>query len=253
VSLPLIPVMDLLAGQVVRAVRGDRTTYQPIRSRLCAGAEPLTVARALLSHTASGILYVADLDALQGGAPQQATWQALLSEVPGLTLWLDAGFVDADHARQLLGRLGDAAQRITPVFGSESLRDAAALLSLRTWAEGESSPAPVLSLDRRHGQRLDQAACWTTPQAWPQRVIVMTLERVGAGVGPDLQTLAELQALSPSTQLIGAGGVRDVADLEAAERAGARAWLVASALHDGGIPPSVQAPPRCVTVAGGTP
>lgn len=252
-SLQLIPVIDLLAGQVVRAVRGDRTTYQPIRSRLCSGAEPLTVARALLSHTASRILYVADLDALQGGAPQRASWQVLLHELPGLLLWLDAGFVDADHARQLLGPLGDMAWRVTPVFGSESLRDVAALQSLRTWPVGGSSPAPVLSLDRRHGQRLDQAACWTTPQAWPQRVIVMTLERVGAGDGPDLQTLADLHDLSPQTHLIGAGGVRNLADLKAAERAGAQAWLVASALHDGGIPPSASAAPWWTTAATGRP
>jgi uncharacterized protein related to proFAR isomerase len=86
-------------------------------------------------------------------------------------------------------------------------------------------------------ERLDPAGCWDAPELWPQRVIVMTLERVGADAGPDLQTLGEVQARSPGTQLVGAGGIRDAADLEQAARAGAQAWLVASALHDGRLPP----------------
>jgi phosphoribosylformimino-5-aminoimidazole carboxamide ribotide isomerase len=86
---------------------------------------------------------------------------------------------------------------------------------------------------------MDAAGCWDTPDAWPQRVIVMTLERVGAGEGPDLQTLADVQRSAPCARLIGAGGIRHVADLRAAEAAGATAWLVASALHDGAIPPVV--------------
>jgi phosphoribosylformimino-5-aminoimidazole carboxamide ribotide isomerase len=68
-------------------------------------------------------------------------------------------------------------------------------------------------------------------------VIVMTLERVGADVGPDLATLREVQARSPATKLVGAGGIRHAADLDAARDAGAYAWLVASALHDGRLPP----------------
>ena len=95
----------------------------------------------------------------------------------------------------------------------------------------------MLSLDRRDGQRLDPAGCWDRPALWPARVIVMTLERVGADAGPDLDTLRELQARAPEVSLIGAGGIRDGADLERARAAGAAAWLVASALHDGRLPP----------------
>ena len=42
----LIPVIDLMHGQVVRAVRGDRHAYRPIVSALCDGSDPVTVARA---------------------------------------------------------------------------------------------------------------------------------------------------------------------------------------------------------------
>lgn len=227
--MDLIPVIDLQAGQVVHAVRGERSRYRPMRSSLAAGSDPLVLAPALLRASGSRTLYVADLDALQGRDPQAAVLAALLAAEPGCTLWLDAGFRDLPQACHLLEQLGDAAARVQPVFGSESLasRSAAqAALAARSKV--------LLSLDRLRGQALDAAGCWDDSALWPQRVIAMTLDRVGAGTGPDLQTLAALRQRAPlDTVCIGAGGIRDSADLSRAEQAGAHAWLVASALHGG--------------------
>jgi len=226
--MQLIPVIDLMQGQVVRGVRGDRQAYRPIVSQLCDGSDPATVARALCSHCASSRLYVADLDALMGRAAQVAVLRRLREALPEVELWLDAGFADAPAAEALRSALPGGGA-VVPVFGSESLASREALARA-------SATGGVLSLDRRDGQRLDPAGCWDAPELWPERVIVMTLERVGAGSGPDLQTLREVQARSPGAFLVGAGGIRHPADLEAAAASGAGAWLVASALHDGGLP-----------------
>lgn len=241
----IIPVIDLQMGQVVRAVRGDRAHYRPVESRLCQGADPERLARLLCEHCATDTLYLADLDALQGGTVQTAVLRRLLAALPRLQLWLDAGFTNAAAAEALVASLGArpgnpdgvpavlrspgpaqaGAARITPVFGSESLGDTAAL------------PAQaILSLDSRGGARLDPSGIWQMPERWPQRVIVMALERVGSGEGPDLAALDAVRARALGATLIGAGGVRGVADLEAAATQGAQAWLVASALHDGHIP-----------------
>ena len=232
-SMTLIPVIDLLKGQVVRGVRGDRQAYRPIESALCASSDPCTVARMLVDHCAAHQLYVADLDALMGGVAQREVLSALLAALPGIELWLDAGFADAAAAFELTQQLAPHTARIVPVFGSESLRSRAELedCHARFGAAGA-----VLSLDRRDGHRLDPAGCWEAASLWPQRVIVMTLERVGSGAGPDLQTMAEMRATAPTTTLIGAGGVRTPADLARAQEAGASAWLVASALHDLQLP-----------------
>jgi len=232
----LIPVIDLLQGQVVRGQGGDRAAYRPIVSALCQSSEPLAVARRLTDHCASRQLYLADLDALMGAAPQRDLVQALLRVLPALELWLDAGFSDADGAARLLAELGETGARVVPVFASESLSSREALRACFT-ADGPTAGRGVLSLDRRGNQRLDPAGCWDAPELWPQRVIVMTLERVGSGAGPDLATMAGLRRQVPAaTRLIGAGGVRGQADLGPAGDAGADAWLVASALHDLQIP-----------------
>ena len=236
--MKLIPVIDLMLGQVVRAVRGNRETYRPMVSRLCASSEPVALARVLCDHCATRQLYVADLDALLGKPAQVAVVRSLLQALPELELWLDAGFANAPAAAALRAALGAAGQRVVPVFGSESLASRAELE--RCFASGNvavddtAQPAEgVLSLDRRDGQRLDAAGCWDAPALWPQRVIVMTLERVGSDAGPDLETLADVRLKSPSAFIVGAGGIRNESDLARARDAGAGAWLVASALHDG--------------------
>lgn len=225
--MQVIPVIDLMGGHVVGAVRGDRSTYRPIQSALCSGSEPLVVARALLNCTGSNILYIADLDALTGGEPQVAIMAALLAALPSTSIWIDGGFRDAASSTVLLRALGADGERVSPVFGSESLA------SLEAARIALSDPAgAILSLDRCGDQILDEAGCWRDSSLWPERLIVMTLERVGAFNGPELDVLASIRTRAPRTMLVGAGGIRDAADLQAAATAGADAWLVASALHN---------------------
>jgi HisA/HisF family protein len=237
--MKLIPVIDLMQGQVVRAVRGNRQTYQPIMSRLCASSDPVTVAKILCEHCATRQLYVADLDALLGKPAQAAVLRSLLQSLPELELWLDAGFASASAAEALRTGLGSFGQQVVAVFGSESLASRDELercFSGANAAAQSGTSEGVLSLDRRDGQRLDAAGCWDAPALWPKRVIVMTLERVGSDAGPDLYTLGEVRRKSPGAFIVGAGGIRNESDLARAHDAGAGAWLVASALHDARLP-----------------
>lgn len=227
----LIPVIDLLAGQVVRAVRGERGTYRPIASALCGSADPLRVAPLLCEYTAASTLYVADLDALLGRAAQVPMLRAMLAGLPpAVSLWLDAGFRERAAADALLHALGPDATRVVPVFGSETLQ------ALAPCFPSTATPG-VLSLDRRLQQPLDVAGCWRQPALWPRDVIVMTLDRVGAAAGPDLDTFdAVRERAAPGTRVFGAGGLRNSADLAAVRAARASGWLVASSLHDMTLP-----------------
>lgn len=223
----IVPVIDLKCGQVVRGVRGQRSDYRPIESSLCQSCDPLVVASVLLEYAAADVLYVADLDALAGGAAQIACVEAVLEQHPALELWLDAGFRALADFVALRDRLGGLGARLVPVFASESLADAAAM------QEALADPAHcILSLDRHADRVLDRAGCWQHPDRWPERVIVMLLERVGSYDGPALDALADVQCRAPRARLIGAGGIRDEGDLVRAAAAGATAWLTASALHD---------------------
>jgi phosphoribosylformimino-5-aminoimidazole carboxamide ribotide isomerase len=137
-------------------------------------------------------------------------------------VWLDAGFA-APEAR---ARWSHA--RRTSVIGSESVASLAAFTALRT-----AAPEALLSLDTRGDRRLGPAELFDTPALWPERVIVMTLDKVGAGDGPSFDGLRHALGRAPGKRVIAAGGVRNAADLERLEALGAYAVLVATAIHDG--------------------
>ncbi|MGF6932262.1 phosphoribosylformimino-5-aminoimidazole carboxamide ribotide isomerase [Paraburkholderia sp. UCT70] len=238
--MQVIPVLDLLNGQVVRAVRGERSAYRPIQSRLVATSDPLATARALLEASGARTLYIADLGAILQRGAHASTLAALRAALPGIELWLDAGFADYASMRALFERIDDAIDQhdspaaashlatLVPVFGSETLRDIHAL-----HAAQRAGLAPILSLDHRAGELLAAAALDRSSAWWPSRVIAMTLDQVGSYAGPDLATFERVRAeAAVHTTLIGAGGIRNRDDLAAAAGTGASAWLVASALHD---------------------
>jgi phosphoribosylformimino-5-aminoimidazole carboxamide ribotide isomerase len=113
-----------------------------------------------------------------------------------------------------------------PVVGSESLSDAD-LSRLRKAPPDRF----VLSLDFRDDSFVGPQALLKDAGAWPRRVIVVTLSRVGAGDGPDLERVSEVVARAGSRGVYAAGGVRDRGDLEALRTAGAAGALIATALH----------------------
>ncbi|HEY0832647.1 MAG TPA: HisA/HisF-related TIM barrel protein, partial [Azospirillum sp.] len=180
----VIPVLDLRGGGVVHARRGERDRYPPLHSALCAGNDPVAVVRGLLGLFAFPLLYVADLDAIEGTGDNGAALARLTAAFPQVGLWVDAGLRDADGVRGFLARgIGDA------VLGSESLTRVATLAALR------AEPAwrrIVLSLDFRD-RFVGPPELPSRADLWPDRIIVMTLARVGSGDGPDHDRLAEVR------------------------------------------------------------
>ena len=69
----LIPVMDLLDGRVVQAIKGEREQYKPVKSVLCDTSEPVDVARAFRDQLGLSEIYIADLDAIMGRGSHRET------------------------------------------------------------------------------------------------------------------------------------------------------------------------------------
>ena len=230
-AVALLPVLDLIGGQAVAARAGERGRYAPIRTPLVAGSDPGDVLAALLARSKAPLAYVADLDAIMQGRPQWTVLEQLLARFPDCKLWLDGGFAGAEQGLRSAAALDPERGRVLPVLGTETLRQCSDL-SAAAYARH-----CVLSLDfGKHGLRgdprwLEQAHCW------PERVVVMTLARVGEAQGPDLDRLRQCLALAGSRQVYAAGGVRDAADLADLARLGVAGALVASALHAGSLPP----------------
>jgi phosphoribosylformimino-5-aminoimidazole carboxamide ribotide isomerase len=229
----ILPVLDMLNGQVVRGVAGRRQTYRPIVSQLTSSVEPVAVGRAF--HDILGLheVYVADLDALAGAPPLLDTYAAL--RALGLRIWVDAGVRDLRQAQQLAGNVDTLVVGLETVTGPLELQRIAAELC---------SERVVFSLDLKEGRPLGDVAVWRQPDAWSiaqeaialgiTRLLVLDLAHVGmnAGVGTDALCMG-LGRDYPKVEVAAGGGVRDRSDVERLKGLGVRVILVASALHDG--------------------
>jgi phosphoribosylformimino-5-aminoimidazole carboxamide ribotide isomerase len=139
-------------------------------------------------------------------------------------LWVDAGIADAEALAAALSE-----PQLQPVLGSESQRDEALLRRFR------DHPGLILSLDFFADGFRGPASFLAGPELWPQRVIVMTLAKVGSATGPDFARLEEIKAKAGTRLIIAAGGVRGEADIRALSALGIAATLVATALHDNNL------------------
>jgi phosphoribosylformimino-5-aminoimidazole carboxamide ribotide isomerase len=221
-----VAVLDLRAGVVVHAVRGQRDRYQPIRSVLTPAVTAEGVADALRERLAIDAFYVADLDAIQQQGSSRITIEALIRRHPDCDWWIDAGVGVPDALESYL-----SLPRVSCVIGSETV---ASVDDYRAVRNALPRPdAALLSLDHRAGRFMGPAALASDAALWPGTVIAMNLDRVGAGGGPDLGLIRRLRDISPSAAIVAAGGVRDAADLATLVSVGVSHVLLATALHQG--------------------
>lgn len=220
---------------------GARAVYQPVQSVLTPerDGDPLLLARRFRQRLAVERCYVADLDALTGGARQLDLLRQLVRPEHGFGpgLMVDAAIHDAESARSLLD-LGAT----TVIIALESLPGPRALEHLiRSLEPG----ALLLSLDLRGGRPVTRAgADWegghdplalarTLARTGLGRLLILDVALVGKNEGPPFETILAIHSALPELDLLAGGGVRHEADLARLEQLGVSAALVATALHDG--------------------
>ena len=230
----VIPVLDLAGGEARSGRGGERRTYVPVRSPLISTPGD---ARALVSAYRDALgcdeCYVADLDALAGGAVQREMIRDLAT--CGGRLLVDAGVATPERAQDLLS---DGVHRI--VVGLETLPSFDALAAV-THAVG---PARVIfSLDLRSGRPLSAWGSDQTPvelagraiKARAAGVLLLDLARIGSARGVDLVLLETLRRAYQGVEILAGGGVGTVRQLERLADIGVDAALVGTALHDGSL------------------
>jgi HisA/HisF family protein len=218
----IIPVIDLKGGVVVHARGGKRAEYRPLESPLAPAEDPIALARALIVETLSPVLYIADLDAIEGTGNHFELCRDLSDALPGAELWIDAGFTDVTDCAFWLP-LG-----ATLVVGSEKL------MSIENWENLSATfgSGLVLSLDQGGDGELGPASLHKDASLWPDRVILIDLPRVGSGTGPNLVRLTSLRERGGERAIYSGGGVRHIGDLDAVADTGAAGALIATALHE---------------------
>ena len=247
--MQLIPVLDLRGGRAVHARGGDRSRYAPLISRAApdaASGDAVAIAAAFAALGARRI-YVADLDAIEGRAPQESLVRECARaglDHGGAQIWLDAGIArSADAARW--GSVPGVERIIVgleSVAGMDVVADVVRVvrplrvafsLDLRNGAPQARST----TLAREAPLALQQAAV----RAGASAVLLLDLARVGSGAGVDEALAGRMVARAGPAELIVGGGVGDLDAVRRLAVLGVHGVLIGSALHDGRIDPRLLA------------
>jgi len=234
--LRIIPVIDILGGVAVHAIRGKRENYQPLKSILCASANPVDVAASFRAFGFSE-LYIADLDAIRGGLVNSSLLKRIVNDTE-LKLMVDAGVSNLERSREVVDC---GASKV--IIGTETLPN----ISFVTEAiEALGVDRVVVSLDLIGDKVLAgfDLGKLAEPMAFlheldilgVSQIIVLDLSKVGTREGTNLAVIRKVLRHIKFEVLVG-GGVRDITDLIELKSLGVSAVLVATALHSGKISP----------------
>jgi len=234
--MKVIPVIDILGGITVHAVRGRRNEYKPLNSVLCESTYPVEVAEALKALEFSE-LYVADLDAITRGCPNFSLYKKLTDKT-GFKLMLDAGVASIEAAKKLFD---SGVAKV--IIGTETLLSTSFVANA---IESFGSEKIMVSLDLMGDRVLNKFEPDTlvNPMVLLRKfqemgvfqIIMLDLEKVGSGEGVNKLFLKEIIRKIEARIYVG-GGVQNIKELLEMKNLGVSGALVATALHSGLISP----------------
>jgi len=235
--MKVIPVLDLLNGQVVHGIQGRRNLYKPITSQVVKTSDPLEVVQQFGHIFGFKRFYIADLNAIQRVGDNYHIIQQLKEKFPTCSFMIDVG------VRNVSDIMIPSINSIdTLVLGTETLKSLAELDKiLQAWEPSKI----IISLDLKSGRLLhvptgfqDEISSFlqTFMTQRISEIIVIDLAKVGSRTGPLYRELEQIRLEFQGNIIVG-GGVRNAADLEDLQRCGFNGALVATALHSGKLSP----------------
>ncbi|NHJ86309.1 MAG: hypothetical protein FK734_12670 [Asgard group archaeon] len=240
ITMIVIPVMDLLNGQVVQGIGGKRKEYQPIQQSVVVdNAEPLNVANAFHKRLDLNWFYIADLDRIQKTAniSLNAEKLMLLTEDKKFTLMVDGGCQTLDDMKKMLELNVNQI-----IIGTETL---ASINELRKAVRELGADRIILSLDFNGGKLFanNKRISKLTPlkiaklaeKLALKAIIVLELQKVGSQTGPISDPLIEIASAVKTIPVFAGGGVRNIEDLLSLKKYNIAGALVATAIHKGTI------------------
>lgn len=230
----IVPVIDLKDGRAVHARGGDRSRYRPLESRLAGGAagrldDPARLAAACDRLLRPERIYVADLDRIAGSGRNDAALAAIRGAAPRASFLWDGGFTGGAAAARLVARA-------TPIVASETLCDPGDLPFSPAWVGIDLVEGGLHALSPAVRALGEIEFLRRAVAAGAAGAVVVLVDRIGAGSGLPIGRLERLRRTAPGIPIIAGGGIATIEDLAALRDAGCDGALVATAIHDGGLP-----------------
>ncbi|MCZ7359146.1 MAG: HisA/HisF-related TIM barrel protein [Candidatus Methanoperedens sp.] len=223
----IVFVIDILHGNAVHAIRGERSKYMPVKnSVICRSSDPLDMVSALKPRE----VYIADLDRLLRIGDNLELIRKISA---GTETMVDTGASDLEDVRKY-ARIADTVILGTETVSLELIEQASGLFSGRINVSIDIRSRKVLTQDRALDMEPEKLAELLNDYDILD-IIALDLGKVGTGTGIDIELLGSIAASSDHGVLAG-GGIRGMDDIDALEKIGIKGALAATAVHEGRIP-----------------
>ena len=228
----IIPVLDLKNSIVVHAIRGKRTLYKPITSKIINTTDPLKISALFKNQYDLREQYIADLDSIQHRKPNLDIIQRLLKE-EDLQLILDPG-LRSEKDLELYASLNLKAL----ILALESIKSIEVIdLAL----ELLGSERIILSFDLFKNKILTKIEELKNKSHLRlikmfedmgiKELILLDLFRVGQKLGGIPQNYINIKNNFKGRVLVG-GGIKNIRNLIEYYKEGFSGVLIATSLHD---------------------
>ena len=231
----IIPVLDLLKSEVVHALKGERSKYQPLKSKLFNSSNPLEIIDILRQKFNFHEFYIADLDSIVKKSPN-IKLLSKLSENPYIKIMLDPGI---ENKEDLLRYSNLKLDKL--ILGLETIQNCSVI--------GESlnllgSNKVIVSIDMYNGKIISNIPALKNQNPIKlidaiehlgvKIVILLDLFRVGQKIGGIPPLYLEIRDRFEGDILVG-GGIKNLEDVKRYKEENFSGILVATALYDGSL------------------
>jgi len=242
----ILPVINIRAGEVVRAVGCDPANFETLESDLCPTGDPLPLAFALTERFKCKEVHLVDWDGITTRRPNLP----LISELVeiGLLPWVDAGVHDAADAQRIRLHGGAVVVRSDTIAGMEGWEQVVKVVDGRRLAfslimQDGTVAAPELQYGDALATLAPVLASANEIRAdGPSRLFVLDQARAGQkqGFGHDM-LLRRIVMTFPEIDIYAGGGIRGPKELARLDDTGIAGVVSATAVHSGKLQPGVQA------------
>lgn len=231
-SLRVIPIIDIMHGKAVHAIKGYREEYRPLKSMISDTQDPVELASEFKRRFGFDELYVADLDGIMKDEINFSILEKIC-KTGHLRVMVDAGVNNLEKVQSLLSIcVSDI------VVGTETLESLDDLLAI----VNTSGNVPIIgSIDVKDGKVLSK--CRELSEVSPlkvaellkdcgvEQIILLDISRVGSESGVDVGVAKSILDKVSLPLLVG-GSVKSLKDIFALREIGASGVLVATVLHN---------------------
>ncbi|MHA1294135.1 MAG: HisA/HisF-related TIM barrel protein [Promethearchaeota archaeon] len=231
----VIPVIDILNSKAVHAIKGERTKYQPLRSKLFNSSNPYKIIKILHQNLYFNEFYIADLDSI---IYKYSNFEILakISDINEIKIILDPGIVDikdiSRYSHLNLHKL---------ILGLETIKN---LEVLKKIINILGSNQVIVSIDMFKGKIISKIKEINKQNPFNiipilnnlkvKEIILLDLFRVGQKLGGVPPLYIKINKLFKNKVLVG-GGIKNISDILEYYKNHFSGVLIATALYDGTI------------------